>query len=65
MPHVENQSPYEKANIALPDSLNPFSKNTEPGLHRRPFCKACSNEKHGVKTRIRVIHTCGKDDNPK
>lgn len=27
---------------------------------RIAVCNACSNEKHGVKTRIAVKHTCGK-----
>lgn len=32
-------------------------------MNRRNFCKACSNAKFGVKTRLAVEHTC--DDNPK
>lgn len=29
-------------------------------MSRKAFCQACSNEKHGVKTRRAVEHTCGK-----
>lgn len=30
-------------------------------MKRKNFCKACSNEKFGVKTRVAVEHTCGED----
>lgn len=28
---------------------------------RKQYCKACSFAAHGVKTRINIPHTCGKD----
>lgn len=28
-------------------------------MSRISFCQACSNEKHGVKTRKHIEHTCG------
>lgn len=33
-------------------------------MSRKFSCRACTNERFGVKTRIAVEHTCGKE-NPK
>ena len=30
--------------------------------NRREFCQACSNQKHGVKTRRSVEHTCMEEE---
>lgn len=30
-------------------------------MEKKNFCQACHNLKHGVKTRMRVNHTCGKE----
>jgi len=31
-------------------------------MSRKFSCRACTNEKFGVKTRIAVEHTCGKEN---
>lgn len=33
-------------------------------MSKMAFCLACSNEKHGVKTRVSLKHTCGKGNDP-
>ena len=32
-------------------------------MSKKHFCKKCSNEKFGVRTRLHVPHTCGKENN--
>lgn len=49
------QEPVQPAPATpTPDVLPPDTSG------RIAVCNACSNEKHGVKTRIAVKHTCGK-----
>ncbi|MEQ9426962.1 MAG: hypothetical protein RJQ09_21240 [Cyclobacteriaceae bacterium] len=34
-------------------------------MSRISICQACINEKHGIKTRIAALHTCGVDVYPR
>lgn len=48
---------FDKEEVAPPA---PEAEVVPESLSRIAVCNACNNEKHGVRTRIAVPHTCGR-----